>query len=787
MLNRNMDAGNGGVPAAAANAAGAAAAANGPQNQQPVLPAQQAQQNLPVAPQPPMPQQAPQPMDPDVLLQAAQQFPLPPPQAPQQAAAGQVPPQVLQQPGVPPQVHWAPPPPQQPAQPTLIQTYRDFYSDETRDPFQNQYAAIEAEFSVPLQGNAQYGPAVLATRLRQAMQQQDMPMAVIALCRDPTNANDMGRMQVFHRHAQHTVRPGSPATPWDGNVYAIAGDIVQQQVVIVPFEDGFFDRVANAHVVLTDAALHQQLAGNPAAQLVGPHALGDADTEEVRTRYCTYVPFRYVPLFLGTSLTPREAWERVSAAVTANNDVANCRPLLDFLRLALTRAAPDTPSVIARQWPTLMQPADATLIDFFQRFVHRDLPNAHTTAPGTHQGLQQVATQVGILADETRRTRQDAQDRQARKDAGSTVDEVFGQVSLVSLMRLCHVNNSAFLPPIYADLARNPKKQRQGVLQSAITNAAQALHVRHPVFVPPGVLDKVMSLEWTTPNPDDLSQAVNPFLVGQPTPSEEIQMRQHLLLQQQVYSGEAAPSLADAQVLSAPAAVRIPTSLTQTLYTLTTFHVYLHVLLGLNHPVTLYVRQLQNALESYQHAMIYTAPASMPAWIVRYLQRVLVFWAGSQLSSPLQVPWPGKDVVSLAAMDDHSWVIPLPPAYLATPNVPPVPAAPVVPALAPTAAPVPTHPPAGGAPQSVVTREGGGDSRFADIAARGIPARVVKAKIRTGDLPVPRDARGRQRCLAWTVKGVCNTRCSQASDHRMDHTDDEQNDFLQWCQTHYVA
>jgi hypothetical protein len=265
----------------------------------------------------------------------------------------------------------------------------------------------------------------------------------------------------------------------------------------------------------------------------------------------------------------------------------------------------------------------------FQGLVRRDIPDAFPTA-GTPAGAMEIAAQIGVLAAEQRLNRQEASDRQARKEAGNTIEDVFGDVGILTLMRLCQVNSSLQLPNIYRELARAPKKQRQGVLQNAITEAGQALGIYHSILVPTGMVDKVMTMEWTSPSHDDFSQGINPFLVGQPTPTEEVQIRQRIHLQSLVYSGSAAPSLADAKLLSAPPAIRMPGLLQDTAYTLASFQVYVHVLLGGSHIVTTYVRQQRNNLDRNLHILQWDPKPHLPALILRHVQRAMIVWASRQ-------------------------------------------------------------------------------------------------------------------------------------------------------------
>lgn len=672
-----------------------------------------------------------------------------------------------------------------------IATYMDFYSDHSRDPHQLQYAAISAEFHVVPVGNSRYNSATLHQRVVQCSP-QDIPIQFAALCRDTTDAQDLGTIQVFHRASRVAPRPGLSATPWDGNSYAVHGDVVQRQCNIVPFPTNFFQRLQGTVRVLTVEALHQHLAGNPNDQMVGPFAAGDANTEEVGTRPCTFIPFRYVALLLNTNLPPREAFLRLAPAITANNDQQACQPLLDFLRVALTRSQANQPSAAAMAWPHLPRPPDSVLIGHFQAMVNRDLPHLLPPPPGTNTSA--VATQIGELVAESRLSRQEAL---ARSQRTSTVEDLFGEVGLRTLMRLCQVHNSAHLPDVYHELAAAPKKQRQSVVQQAFTSGGQALGLYHRFLVPPGIVDKLVNLEWFSADPNDLSTGLNPFLFGQPTPSEEVQLAHHIRMQAIINSGEAAPSLTDARFLSTPAAVRCPMTLPDSGYNMSNFHLLCFRYLGDSHPASLAMAMHRRSLDRHMHWLMTLPHPMLPCLLLRYIQRRFVFWASEQAVCDHQIPFPMRDIISDAACGDFSWQIAMPPDYLrpfpATPyqgGAPsPAPAAPPPASLAPAPARLPsgTPAPAPAPAQSVVRREGGGDPRFQSIADRNIATRTIKDKIRRGDIPAPVDAQGRQRCLAWVCKGICNTRCGQAHDHRANHTEEEQQTLLAWCTEHWVA
>ena len=705
-------------------------------------------------------------------------------------------PQAAQQPAVPQQPHNQPPqqpfppPAQNPAvpiplpPPLVIRTYQDYYTNATADPQQGNYAQIMSDFDAPTQGNARYAPNVLLERVTQASL-QNYPMAFISLRRTHNaQGNDPGRLTVCHRISRYPITLQGDPEPWDGNNYAILGNAAHQQVAIVPWTVENSNREPNNLRVLTDQALVQYLAGHPNAQTVGPYEANEDNVMEIRTRYSMIIPHRYVSLVLNTNLTPRQAWDRIYPALTRDNKVDECRPLLNFLKAALTLHAPNNVQAVAREWPVLPRPPNAKLFAYFRQHLQTDLPDAFLPnrtpdATGTHQ----IATAVGQLADETRLSREADAARHTRKEAGNTIQDIFGDVGVQNLMRLCHVLQGPALPDVYHRLATAPKKQRHGVLQDAITSMAASLNVRQQLFVPPGLVDKVMNLEWTSPDPDDMSLGINPALVGQPTPAEQIQMAHHIALQHQLDQGHASPSLADVQVLNTPATVRLAPDLHDALFTITSFWVYMQTLLGHHHLVTQAILDIKNDLELYQHTLRYSAPTNMGALVVRYVQRVLHFWASAQLATNIAQRWPGEHIISLTAMGSHMWIIPIPAAYLrqshstsdphSTNNPPPIHS---------------SHPPADKAPperQQMVRRTGDPDPRFDPIRALGIPARTIKQRITQGQIPAPRDANGQQRCLSWTLRGFCNTRCGQAADHREDHTDQEQADFLAWCTEHY--
>jgi hypothetical protein len=199
-----------------------------------------------------------------------------------------------------------------------------------------------------------------------------------------------------------------------------------------------FLHAANVVQVPTVAKLQQLLQDDLDAQLVGPFAAGDDDTEPVHVRKCVWIPNRYALLVFADGASPRVAWERIYPVVLAEAHDTECQDLIDWLRVAITRQAAGGSQVAMPQ----LQMETFTSLAHNQAFqayrlevMRRDLPEA---LPGSHAAsATQVVDAIGALADEQRRTREEAEAR-CETDANKTPRDLFGSKT-ETLMRLCQV------------------------------------------------------------------------------------------------------------------------------------------------------------------------------------------------------------------------------------------------------------------------------------------------------------------------------------------------------------
>lgn len=177
------------------------------------------------------------------------------------------------------------------------------------------------------------------------------------------------------------------------------------------------------------------LAGDPALTLVGPFNNGEAGTELICTHRSMYVLPRYVSIFLEEDLLPRVAYETFLAAATANNDVGDCQPLLQWLHLALIREAAGDSSTLILAPPSTVPLADCTLIQHCWSFVTRNLPVLDPTQ--VQHGAHYIAASIGALAQEQRTARREDQLR-CIADTNKTPSAHFG-TGICTILNLCQV------------------------------------------------------------------------------------------------------------------------------------------------------------------------------------------------------------------------------------------------------------------------------------------------------------------------------------------------------------
>ena len=229
------------------------------------------------------------------------------------------------------------------------------------------------------------------------------------------------------------------------------------------------------------------------------------------------------------------------------------RPILDWLKVALTRKSRGAPSRLAR--PSLSPPlSNRTLMEQQWKWVLEDLP-ALSPEVGVGQ-KDKIARELGALVD----LQQDAADdrrRATRKKENKLPSEVFGG-QIANVMRLCRVGKEEDLPGVWLELARTPTKQHRSVIQKWIDYTSDAIADGLPIVVTPTLVKKVTTLDFMMRNKQSLESGVHPFTFNQHHAEERERASEVASLYDYVNGGQASAGLADAQLLMAADSIGFP-------------------------------------------------------------------------------------------------------------------------------------------------------------------------------------------------------------------------------------
>jgi hypothetical protein len=537
--------------------------------------------------------------------------------------------------------------------------YRDWYSDNTRDPFVGHYAAMYANYEL---ANA---PQVVRTRIY-PNGNNGVPIGHLLLVAQPNAATII---QGYHRVTRY--EPSLVGTsPFDDVAYAFLGDIRNGQTPhTVVWDDTYFNRVAAVQVP-TAANLDQLLAADPAAQLVGPFAAGTADTEAVTVRTSVFLPNRYMSMLLDDNMSPRQAWEQVRGAIVADGTADDCEPLLDWFRVVLTRRAANLGSALNCEPPATQVIATGRDAATFQRYrmgiVERDHPNLRA-GPMTH-GAQLIAGGLNDLATQSRLARETDKARR-QQERNKTPQDLF-PAGLQKLMRWCQANNQSQLPQIYTDLAQAKKGNRRITIQAAVSNAMENLGYGQDFPITTKVAARVVDLEWAHQMTNDLSLGLHVFTLGWLTAAETEHVKHQNSVADMMISGLTAPSVSDAAaILGASGDVRIPRTFAQLRYSVEHLHAFWYVHLGPGHPMTLRLQEYHRVLINQEAILELVVPRNnvprswVPALLAWRLQIDCQVWMSEQARSDYPVLMPALTDVFSEMARKKDWAPELPPEY----------------------------------------------------------------------------------------------------------------------------
>jgi len=177
----------------------------------------------------------------------------------------------------------------------------------------------------------------------------------------------------IHTVTCYPTLPGI-ATPWDGMQFGFMGKVVGTMSQLVKFPGGTaFELVLAAVCVPTLANMEARWAAAGGAQFLAPLDPADPDSELIRMRHSTLLPFVAVLLCLAP-LTMRELWTTIGQPLIDGGWQAEMGVLLDWIRVASVEPAVQVVLTIQLAAPPAAPLANAGLLGYFQRVIQCWLP-----------------------------------------------------------------------------------------------------------------------------------------------------------------------------------------------------------------------------------------------------------------------------------------------------------------------------------------------------------------------------------------------------------------------------
>jgi len=453
-------------------------------------------------------------------------------------------------------------------------------------------------------------------------------------------------------------------------------------------------------------------------------------------------------------------------------------------------------SPIAR--PPLTAPvADEDLLRHRGEFVTSDLP---ALDPNMMQhGVQHIATTLGHLAMETQLTREEAAHAREAHDV-RTVEGRF-RLNTQFILRYCNVQTVAQLPEMWEEVAWADKAQVPTVLQQIMEAASLQVTGHQCKFqVSTALANKIISPQnWRSLDLDDLSNGLTLFILAPRTPMERRVQQHKVDVTTIVYSGTTA-TLQDAVNLLEDDKARVPLDWTQAKVTLNNYLTLFHGMIGHAHPLVQEMRRLMAMFNAFELRLGRMQPPAhvsyldLPTLVIHWVQVRVASWLWRQYEQPGLADLPDMgELFTRIEMNDPSW-IPLMPTHL-LPSVqlgirPSVSLAPTL-SLASGATATSTLTPATvlntGTPLGIRINNPMHDMAFDQYRTReSAKAQAVRQKATKNNTALPNRPDGRPICLAYHVKGMCNTNCAHSQDH-VARTPAENQALLAWCRLHWNA
>lgn len=646
------------------------------------------------------------------------------------------------------------------AVPPTVPLFSALYGDPTKwENFASDYAVLNAAFGKGTGGAA----SLQAPQCRDGLVQLSTrtPVVLAFVC-------DAECDHVYVAHSL-TLFPGDVTDPTalDNLVVGLVGDGLATAVPVV-LPQPFFTLTPNVSAYNVGAI--QGAAGhgaNPPVFRHGPHAAGDPDTSELRSRRAILLP----PHLAGLALRGAPADGRYTLlhfyntflqAILASGvaaEIAVVEPVTQWWRLACTNVAGGT-SVVSSALRSVTSPREqARLHGWVSRVKDSQMSRIGVGGPG----LSNAAFAHGVnelRASLESNHRATLEFERARNE--KTFTDLHGATTAEKLHRLCNVASDDLLPEVHGLLLKTAKARTYAVLASLFASRARAsttipLDEATAPLATPKLVDDVF--RNYTPGGDGVAfgRGLSPFAIVLPG-HEGIADIQKAIQQAQMLESGTSLSLADAQVLLSDD-VRFPTQAYIAIEKLYGWSLVVDVFHGVTHPVSVSIREAVVAIGP-QLQRLSSFMGDTPAAGMELIHRVMFdmqqdyfsYLATVAAGGTVAAPTFAK-VIDLVKTFRANCLSPLPANWYLLQR----PGAPV--ATPPGVPPSETRPTSLGA--AVVNPHT--DSRLR-ARFQGSGHTTISAMIGGRSLTYPSQG-GKPVCMSWALKGSCNTNCKRAAQH----------------------
>jgi len=705
--------------------------------------------------------------------------------------------------------------------------YSELFGSDAFDPHNNDsegYASLLASFRT---NNRAPSNAHLNRYVGDA--QSDYPQAFVRVVKDTIGGPCY---EVVHAVVRYPTLMGRP-TAWDGRLFAFSGDVFEGLISTVEFPAAAFE-IANTgnavNVPATIARALELLAAEPTDQALKLLADGQAQIRGVTVRYMIPLPHAYVPLLFGRRRTIRSGFAAVAQLIEQRGDAVNLPHMVEWFLGSLMLAADGT-SVLTGN-PLIIPQADMSLNRHRRGVLVAHLPGLARPPVEPGSAIQaQMAAHMYDLVEESRRTREEAARHADKQSAPRSVAKYFGEAGANTLCILCNVDYSEELPPVWAALAANSRHDRSTLERFISDRSHEAKLDRGCPVVSPELVKKLLSLEWSGMNSDDLSAGIQPFALILPDSADGHGAQEMAASYDLLMEASTTTQLTDVQKLR-QSKVRVPLNHQEAGAQLTAALLVWVTVLGTEHPfaVSLAAMVTEFVTSAYHYGnRIDQIPSEKithgvprPALLLRYVQlRSVMYWRTAKSQRRLPVTPPDfAEVLRKIDIQDHSWIPTIPTKYWSRVQNPGVPRLnPMVEWFSQLSqltgghssdgssfTPTPIAPATGSAGGGSSGNGGSGGSQnpgptrerqtkqtnpgisqilqpFKDKATAG----TIRDAIARGGGPskVSRNGVEIPMCVSYHLRGECWSGCSRAADHGP-HSVEEDTALAAWCQGAYA-